>query len=184
MAGGPTAPPAGPVRSCAATLRVWPLLPRRTETWPLLRSSVSLFGNARPARAAVPLRSSPGRGRPRALRAPRPRRAARDAAAMRAPRSAGLSEQRAVRGPFRGPRGFGASSHLRGRGAGPQARCGSQVPRLHPGYEGAGTTAQSRRKNIIPNRKPAATAREIAVKGCRSIEVLSASPREEDASRT
>ena len=107
-----------------------------------------------------------------------------DAAAMRAPRSAGLSEQRAVRGPFRGPRGFGASSRLRGRGAGPQARCGSQVPRLHPGYEGAGTTAQSRRKNIIPNRKPAATAREIAVKGCRSIEVLSASPREEDASRT
>jgi hypothetical protein len=41
-----------------------------------------------------------------------------------------------------------------------------------------------RRKNIIPNRNPAAAASEIAERGCRSIELFSASPSEEDASRT
>jgi hypothetical protein len=88
--------------------------------------------------------------------------------------------------PVSRPRGFGASPRrsvaVPGRkvDAGPGPRC----PAPHPGYEGAGTRTQSRRKNIIPHRKPAATASAIAVKGCRSIEVLSASPREEDASRT
>jgi hypothetical protein len=45
-------------------------------------------------------------------------------------------------------------------------------------------SAQRRRTNIIPNKKPAATATAIAVNGCRSIETLSASPTDTVASRT
>lgn len=88
--------------------------------------------------------------------------------------------------PASRPFGFGASPRCSGAAPGRRVDAGPRprFPALHPGYEATGTTAQSRRKNIIPNRKPAATASEIAVKGCRSIEVLSASPSEEDASRT
>lgn len=153
----------------------------------LLRATLAAAHATRPVRAFLP-RS----GRAAALLGTRRRGRALRRAGLPAAGFAALRLRR-----FTAPFGRGTGLMLRASALGRSGRArllallrrarrtgALRLLRLTGDGKGAGTTAQWRRKNIIPNRKPAAAASEIAVKGCRSIEVLSVSPSEEDASRT